>query len=185
MHSSGFNDVGPVHPREDPMTLHLREVDSSDISFLREMLYEGVYWRSIADGTNPPFEEALADSNVSKALDGLGERDGDAAVIAFADGIRAGAAWYRFWTKDNHIRGYIEEGIPALVIAVHRDSRRQGIGQQLIEWLTGHAAKHNSAQMSLMVSKDNHAIHLYKKCGFREVSNEGDSVLMLREIEPT
>ena len=167
------------------MTLHLREADSSDASFLREMLYEGVYWRSIANGTNPPFEEALAESNVSKALADLGSWDGDVAVVALVGSDRAGAAWYRFWKDDYCIRGHIEEGVPALVIAVHRDFRRQGIGQQLVEWLIGHASMQSIPKVSLMVSKDNYARRLYEKCGFREVSDEGDSVLMLREIEPT
>jgi len=164
------------------MTMKLRPVEPADTPFLREMLYEAVYWRAIANDTAPPLDEALADPDVRKAVDDLGDWDGDAAVVAVIDGERAGAAWVRFWTDDNHIRGHIEEGIPTLVIAVHRDHRRRGVGQKLIEWLLDHAAEQGVAKMSLMVSKDNHALRLYEKCGFQLHADEGDSVLMLREV---
>jgi ribosomal protein S18 acetylase RimI-like enzyme len=148
--------------------------------FMKEMLYEAVFWRP--NPNKPSFEEGLAAPGVRNALVDWKERDGDIAVIALVDSLPAGAAWYRFYTDDNSIRGYIEETIPALVIAVHRDYRRQGIGEKLIDWLIDHASTHNLHKISLMVSKDNHAIHLYRKCGFLEYADEGDSLLMLRKI---
>jgi len=69
-----------------------------------------------------------------------------------------------------------------LVTAIKENYRRQGIGTKLVDWLIDYALEHNIRQMSLMVSKDNHAIHLYKKCGFLEYADKGDSLLMLRKI---
>jgi ribosomal protein S18 acetylase RimI-like enzyme len=164
------------------MNIILRKSEHPDIPFLKEMLYESVFWRSIASANGPQFEEGLADPEVSKALTNWEERDGDIAVIALVDSNPAGAAWFRFYNDDNFIRGYIEETIPALVIAVHRDYRRQGIGEKMIDWLIDHASKHNIQKISLMVSKDNHAINLYRKCGFLDYADTGDSLLMLRTI---
>ncbi len=147
---------------------------------MKEMLYEAVFWRP--NPNKPSFEEGLAAPGVSNALVDWGKRDGDVAVITLVDSIPAGAAWYRFYTDDNFIRGYVEETIPALVIAVHRDNRRQGIGGKMIEWLINHASMHNIQKISLMVSKDNHAINLYRKCGFLEYADKGDSLLMLRKV---
>jgi ribosomal protein S18 acetylase RimI-like enzyme len=140
------------------------------------MEYEAIYWRALAQGNAPSFEA------VNNASADWGERDGDVAVVALVESIPAGAAWYRFYTDDNCIRGYIEETIPVVVIAVHRDYRRQGIGKNLLEWLIDHASTHNIQKISLMVSKDNHAIHLYRKCGFLDYADKGDSLLMLRTI---
>ncbi len=148
--------------------------------FMKEMLYEAVFWRP--NPNKPSFEEGLAAPEVRNARVDWGERDGDIAVIALVDSIPAGAAWYRFYTDDNFIRGYIEETIPALAIAVHKDYRRQGIGEKMMNWLIDHASTQHIQQISLMVSKDNHAIHLYRKCGFLEYADKGDSVLMLRKI---
>ena len=35
------------------MRIELRPIEPADAAFLREMLYEAVYWRSIEEGTNP------------------------------------------------------------------------------------------------------------------------------------
>jgi ribosomal protein S18 acetylase RimI-like enzyme len=144
------------------------------------MLYEAVFWR--ASENKPALEEGLACPDVSKALANWGERDGDTAVLATVNSTPIGAAWYRFWTDDNFINGYIDETTPVLVIAVHRDYRGQGIGSSMIEWLIDHASKYAIQKISLSVSKDNYAINLYKGQGFQEYADKGDMFLMVRSI---
>ena len=162
------------------MNILLRESQHSDIPFLRKMLYEAVFWRP--NPNKPSFEDGLANPGVSNALVDWGKRDGDIAVIALVDSIPAGAAWYRFYTDDNYIRGYLEETIPVLVIAAHKDYRRLGLGERMMNWLIDYASEYNIQKVSLMVSKDNHAEKLYRKCGFLEYADTGDSLLMLRKI---
>jgi ribosomal protein S18 acetylase RimI-like enzyme len=163
------------------MDLRLRKSKPSDIQFLREMLYEAVFWRPNPD--KPSFEEGLTDPGVNNALVDWGKRDGDATVVALIDSMQAGAAWYRFYTDDNCIRGYMDEKVPVIVIAVHKNYRLQGIGEKMIAWLIDHASKRNIQKLSLMVSKDNHAIRLYRKCAFLVYADTGDSLLMLRKTE--
>ena len=146
---------------------------------MSEMLYEAVFWRP--NSNKPELEEGLAAPGVSNALVYWGERAGDTAVIACVDTMPAGAAWYRFFSDDNNIRGYINETIPVIVIAVHQNYRRQGIGKKMIEWLIAEASKHDIQELSLMVSKDNHALKLYRKCGFVAYADQGDSLLMWRK----
>ena len=76
----------------------------------------------------------------------------------------------------------IDESIPVLAIGVHPDYRHQGIGKKMIEWLVDYAMNRGIQKVSLMVSKDNYAINLYRQCGFAEYADKGDSVIMLREI---
>jgi len=163
------------------MNMLLRKSQRSDILFLKQMLYEAVFWRASND--KPSFEKGIAYPEVSKSLADWGNRDGDMAVVATVDSISVGAAWYRFWTNDSFIRGYIDEHTPVLAIAVHRDYRHQGIGRKMIEWLMDHAAKNAIQKISLMVSKDNHAIHLYREQGFLEYADKGDSLIMARETK--
>lgn len=158
----------------------LRESQHTDLPFLREMLYEAVFWRATVN--KPTFEEGLAYPEISKALADWGERDGDTAVVATINSIPVGASWYRFWTDDNFIIGYIDEATPILVIGVHCDYRHQGIGKQMIEWLIDHASKHAVQEISLSVSKDNYAINLYKQQGFQEYADKGDAFTMVRKI---
>jgi ribosomal protein S18 acetylase RimI-like enzyme len=162
------------------MTLLLRDSLPSDLPFLRKMLHEAVFWRN---GVNrPSFEEGLAYPEVSKALASWGKRDGDTAVIATFNSIPVGASWYRFWSDDHFINGYVDKATPVLVIAVHRDYRHQGIGKKMIEWLIACASTRDIRRISLSVSKDNYAINLYRQQGFREHTDRGDMYLMTREI---
>jgi ribosomal protein S18 acetylase RimI-like enzyme len=162
------------------MKVILRESQHSDMPFLRKMLYEAVFWRESVD--KPSFEEGLAFPEVSKALDDWGERDGDAAVVATANSFPVGAAWYRYWTNDNFINGYIDGITPVVVIGVQSDYRHQGIGGKMIEWLIDCASKHSIQELSLSVSKDNYALNLYQQQGFLENADIGDAQLMVRSI---
>ena len=146
------------------MDILLRKSRHSDVPFLREMLYEAVFWRASAN--KPSFEGGLAYPEVSKSLADWGGRDGDTGVVATINSIPIGAAWYRYWTDENFINGYIDENTPVLVIAVHSDYRRQGIGGKMIDWLIYYASEHSVQKISLSVSKDNYAIHLLNNVAF-------------------
>ena len=162
------------------MNLQLRKSQHSDLPFLRAMLYEAVFWRESAD--KPPFEIGLVFPEVRKSLADWGKREGDTAVIAEINSIPVGAAWIRYWTDDNPIRGYLQEDTPVLVIAVHADYRHQGIGKQLMTWMIAYAVEHAIQQISLMVSKDNYAQNLYRQQGFVAYADRGDSLLMVRKV---
>ena len=162
------------------MTIHLRESQPADLPFLQQMLYEAVFWRA---GVNrPSFQEGLAYPDVRKSLADWGKRTGDIAVVAQVHSIPVGAAWYRYWTDANSIRGYIDEQTPVLVIGVHQDYRQQGIGTRLMDWLIAHAAQQSIQRISLMVAKDNHAKNLYRQQGFQDYAETEDSILMVRRI---
>lgn len=102
--------------------------------------------------------------------------------MATINSMPVGASWYRFWTDSNFIRGYIDEFTPVLVIGVHHDYRHKGIGKKMIKWLIDYASKHNIQKISLMVSKDNGAINLYKQLGFLEYADKGEAFIMVRKI---
>ena len=162
------------------MNIVLKIVQQSDFGFLRQMLYEAVFWRS-ADN-KPSLEEGLNYPSVANALEDWGCREGDVAVIAVVNSILVGAAWYRFWTDSNMARGYYDKDVPVVAIAVDRDYRHMGIGGKMIEWLIDYASKHSIPRISLCVSKDNYAIKLYRQQGFVEYDDIGDSFIMVRDI---
>jgi len=162
------------------MTPKLRKARRSDIPLLREMVYEGMFWRPSAD--RPTLEAALALPEVKQELAGWGTRDGDMAVVAVADSRPVGAAWYRFWTEDTPSSGYVDPKTPVLAIAVRRDYRSRGIGRRMIAWLIDRASKDAVHQISLSVSKDNPALKLYRELGFRKHLDRGDAFTMLRRI---
>ena len=156
--------------------INLRQAENSDIPFMKKMLYEAVFWRK--SETTPDFETGLNDPEVKKVLAEWGERDGDIAVIAEVDSSPAGAAWLRFWSNENPIRGYFDARYPVLVIGVEEAFRQKGVGQAMLAWLIEYTAKSGIEGISLAVSKDNVALHLYRKMGFCEQEDKGDWWIM-------
>lgn len=52
----------------------------------------------------------------------------------------------------------------------------------MIDWLIDYASKHSIQKISLCVSKDNYAINLYRRQGFLEYVDKGDSIIMVRNL---
>ncbi len=160
--------------------MRIRLATSDDLPFLREMLYEAVCWRP--NQQHPPIEKVLARPELAKLLDGWG-KDGDRAVIAeLEDGSSAGAAWYRFWTPENHSYGFVDANTPELGIAVCKEVRHRGIGTALLKELLDHARRSKVSQISLSVEPENYSRLLYEKFGFKKVGIDGTSWTMLCEF---
>ena len=163
------------------MNIKLFKYQDADFPVMKEMLYEAVFWRK--GPTTPSFEQGLALPDVKKAIADFGKRDGDVAVVAFSDDLTpVGAAWLRYWNEENNVRGFIAENIPVLVIGVKGEFRQQGVGSRLVEWLIDYSVEQSIQQISLCVSKDNHALNLYQKTGFVEHSDLDHSFNMVRKI---
>ena len=88
----------------------------------------------------------------------------DTAFIAqVTDNCPIGAAWFRFYTQENHSYGFYNEETPEIAIAVEKEYRKKGIGTALLNVLIAEARKQNIESLSLSVDKKNHAVHMYKK----------------------
>jgi len=162
------------------MQVTLRKTEVNDFEFLRKMLYEAVFWRR---GENTPgFEQGLSYPEVKKALEGFGQRAKDIGVIAIADSVPAGAAWCRLWKEPDQMRGYMDDCVPVLAIAVAEGFRGKGIGAKLINELAALAAEQGIDKISLAVSKDNYALKLYIKQGFEEYRDMSDWLIMVKNI---
>jgi ribosomal protein S18 acetylase RimI-like enzyme len=158
----------------------IRLATHNDLPFLREMLYEAVCWRP--HQPRPPIEKILAEPELAKLLNGWG-RKGDAAVVAeWKDGTPVGAAWYRFWTAENHSYGFVDADTPELGIAVRRDMRQRGIGSALLTALLEQARRSAIAQISLSVEPENYSRRLYEKLGFKPAGTSGTSWTMLLKL---
>jgi len=157
-----------------------RKYTSDDYQFLREMLFEAVFWSRMNDD-RPSLEEGLSYDYTKHILADFDNRAGDIAVIAESDGIKVGAAFIRYWNDDINIRGYISKDIPVLVIGVVSEHRRQGIGNKLIEAIKDVAKEINISKISLCVTKSNVAYQLYIKQNFKIVEDIDTSYNMLWE----
>lgn len=153
-----------------------------DIEFLKNMLYEAVYWRSIKQNKAPDIDEGLTADGVMNALHNWGKGTLDLGIIADSGAELLGAAWIRYYNSSNSIRGFIDESIPVLVIGIAEEYRNRGIGTDILETLFDRAASEGIQSISLMVSEDNDAFNLYRKVGFEIKNKDADSFLMVKEL---
>lgn len=149
----------------------------NDLSFLKKMLFEASYWRQ--NISKPGFEQGLQRADLKYLLEDWG-RKGDTGIIAEDDHNNPiGAAWYRFWTEEKHSYGYISESIPELSLAVSEEWRSKGVGRELIKRLIAKAKNQNLTKVSLSVEKENFAVNLYQKVGFKiYIDNPGDYTML-------
>ena len=158
---------------------HIRVGTIEDLPFLEKMLYEAVFW-------NPgmkrmPMKDLFAISEISRIFHHWNQREGDVALIAVNNRNNpVAAAWYRFWTDENHSYGYVDARTPEIGIAVDRRYRRKGIGKTLLQRIIAHAAENDIEQLSLSVDPSNFARILYHKSGFRKISETSTAWTMLK-----
>ena len=152
--------------------MKIRDATAQDLPFFEEMLFEAFFWGS--DANRLEFQEFIKEAQFRKLVSGWG-RPGDTAVIAQEEGASVGAAWYRFWTENNHSYGYVDGDTPEIGIAVVAAHRSKGVGQALLKALVHRAQVHRVAALSLSVDPSNHARRLYESEGFAKVGESGSS----------
>ena len=87
----------------------------------------------------------------------------------------------RIFTSADPGYGYIDDDTPELSIAMLPEYRGQGIGTQLLTRLLSQV-KSLYSTVSLSVSSDNPAWHLYDRLGFEIVSQSGNSLIMKKDL---
>jgi len=161
--------------------MEIRPGTGEDVSFLRSMLFEAAFWRPT--GERPPLDVGLAHPDLAKILEDWGQRPGDTALIAVSqDGEPVGTAWYRFWRKDDHSYGFVDEQVPEIGISVVREARGQGVGGTLLAALIAQAREDGLRALSLSVETENPARKLYEKFGFRPQRAEFGSLIMVLDL---
>lgn len=109
-------------------------------------------------------------------------RRGDGGVIALDEGFPVGAAWYRLFREIEPGYGFVDEQTPELAIAVVPSRRGRGLGRELLEGLFQQAREDGFSALSLSVERDNPAIFLYERYGFRTVSERPQTYTMVAQV---
>jgi ribosomal protein S18 acetylase RimI-like enzyme len=159
--------------------LKIRNANPEDLPFLGKMLFEAFFWDP--ETARPEFQTFVTHPEFRKLLSDWG-RPGDNAVIAEVGEIPVGAAWYRFWTLDNHSYGFVDSDTPEIGIGVDPRHRSKGVGRLLLRALIGEARKEGIRSISLSVDPSNYAHQLYTDEGFVKVGESGTSCTMVLRL---
>ncbi|MEK5207302.1 GNAT family N-acetyltransferase [Psychrobacillus sp. FSL H8-0510] len=146
------------------MNFEIRSLESHDIPFLRDMVYESAF---VPEGQNPFPRTILDEPSVSKYVDGWGEQSGDIGLIAEKDEQSIGAIWLRLFNKER--KGYGDDETPEIVIAILKEFRGKGIGNALLSVLETEAKKFGYQKLCLSVDPRNPACRFYEQFGYVHV----------------
>lgn len=160
------------------MSVTYRPATADDHEFLADMLVEAFNWHPERDWSR---ERVLALPDAGHYVTDW-PRPGDMGVVAEHDGVRAGAAWLRYFPADDPGYGFVAADVPELGIGVVAERRGQGIGRGLLRTLFAMAAEAGIERISLSVERANFAHALYLAEGFEVVAHDTDSDTMLRSV---
>ena len=154
------------------MNTIIRKIRPEEYSLLREFLYQAIY---LPEGVEPPPRSVVGLPELQIYIADFGTRPGDYCLAAEVEGTVVGAAWCRIMED----YGHIDSDTPSLAISLLPEYRGRGIGTQLLNGLLLLLRENGYRRASLSVQKENPALCLYQRTGFRIVAETGTEYLML------
>ena len=154
------------------MNTIIRKIRPEEHDLLREFLYQAIY---LPEGMEPPPRSVVNLPELQVYIADFGTRPGDHGLVAEVEKKVIGAAWCRIMED----YGHIDNDTPSLAISLLPEYRGQGTGTQLLNGLLRLLRENEYQRASLSVQKENPALRLYQRAGFRIVSEKGTEYLML------
>lgn len=155
----------------------IRDLRAEETPLLETFLYEAIF---IPDGVTPPPRTIVHDPSLYGYIDGFGSGACDYALAAvLPDDTVVGVVWTRLLPD----HAPLANDVPTLAIAVLPGYRGHGIGTALIHAILESITHHGCSSVSLSVQKANPALRLYQRAGFRIAQDNGEELVMVRELK--
>jgi len=158
--------------------IEIREIKQDEREFLREMLYEAIYF---ADESKRLPKSIVHEPHLAKYIENFGRR-GDFAFVLLDENVLVGAIWARLFAKSEKSYGFVDEETPEFSIAIREQLRNRGFGKQLLQRLFEKLKSQGFEKISLSVDKLNPAVRLYLRLGFEIIAEKGTAFTMLKKL---
>lgn len=155
--------------------IKIRKIQPEEVPVLDEFLFEAIF---IPQGAIPPSRSIIEQDELRVYVRDFGKSSHDYCLVADSDGKIIGAVWVRI--MDDY--GHLDSQTPSLAISLYKEYRGQGIGTQLLLQMMDLLRKEKYAQVSLSVQKENYALRMYEKAGFKIVEDRDEEVLMVARL---
>lgn len=160
------------------MKYTIREMRPEEAPLLRDFTYEAIFQRE-GDPLIP--RDSLEHPSIKVYYENFG-KPGDFALFAEQDGKPVGAVWARILTGETKGFGNIDPFTPEFAISLYKEYRGNGVGTALMQAMLRLLKEKGYRKTSLAVQKDNYAVKMYQKVGFRIMKEQGPEYLMLCEL---
>jgi GNAT superfamily N-acetyltransferase len=159
----------------------IRKAEARDRDLIEGMLLAAADWRPGTESR--PIAAVMADSALAHYAEGWPKPTDVGLVAEDEGGLGVGAAWWRYFLREDPGYGFVDEAIPEVSIGVVTECRGAGIGRALLDALVACAVSHNLRGLSLSVETDNFALGLYERSGFERQGEAGGSITMLLALD--
>ncbi len=149
-----------------------RELGMRETSVLKDFLYEAIF---IPEGVEPPERSIVEQPELKLYYEDFGTGRGDLCIVADDGGRVIGAVWSRIMND----YGHVDDETPSLAISLYKEYRGQGIGTVLMQKMLELLKEKGFNKASLAVQKENYAVRMYEKAGFRTVSENEQEYIMV------
>lgn len=150
----------------------IRKLEKEEVKVLDTFLYEAIF---IPEGAEAPNRDIINLPELQVYINDFGNREGDIAFVAEADGVVVGAVWVRIMND----YGHVDDETPSFAISLLKEYRNYGIGTKLMITMLDELKRCGYKQASLSVQKQNYAVKMYKKTGFQIVDENEEEYIMV------
>lgn len=152
-----------------------RNLRENETELLKDFLYEAIF---IPEGVAPPDREIIKQPELKIYYECFGHGRADHCIVAEDDGNVIGTVW----TRIMHDYGHVDDETPSFAISLLKEYRGQGIGTRLMEEMLRLLKKEGCRKASLAVQKENYAVRMYEKTGFRTIKETDEEYIMVCEL---
>ncbi len=157
------------------MNYNIRAIREDEYSILEDFLYEAIY---IPEGIQKPSKDIIKKDELQVYIKNFGNQKGDYCLVSEVNGKIIGACWTRIMND----YGHIDDNTPSFAISLYEEYRGNGIGTQLMIKMIQKLKDEGYLQASLAVQKENYAVKMYKKVGFKIIDENEEEYIMLCDL---
>ena len=154
----------------------LRELRKDETGLLKDFLYEAIF---VPEGVEAPDRSIIERPELALYCKDFGAGPADNCIVAEADGKAVGAVWTRI--MDDY--GHVKDDIPSFAISLYKEYRGKGIGTMMMHQMLQLLKTQGYKKASLAVQKENYAVKMYEKVGFKTVKENDEEYIMVCELE--
>lgn len=158
------------------MEYRIRKIDKQEYNLLNDFLFEAIF---IPEGMEKPDKKIIEKPELQIYVADFGEKKDDLCYVAEANHRVVGAVWVR----DMNDYGHVEDGVPSFAISLYQEYRGNGIGTELMKTMLRELKNRGCKKASLSVQKNNYAVKMYKKLGFKIIDEYDEEYLMVINLD--
>ncbi len=154
------------------MNYNIREIKKSEYAVLDDFLYEAIF---TPNDIEPPPRSIIENEDLQVYVKDFGKYPDDKCLVAEVGNKIVGAVWTRIMND----YGHVDDETPSLAISLYKEYRGKGIGTELLRQMLDMLKKCGCKQVSLSVQKENYAVKLYVRVGFKVVKENDEEYIMV------